>query len=158
MPHHLFVILHNLRSAYNVGSIFRTADSAGIQTLYLTGYTAVPPSSKLQKTALGALDYVRWEHHCDPLRLIKLLKSQNITVWSCEPVSQAKSLYEVRVPENICLVFGNEVKGIDQAILSLSNQIIKIPQFGKKESLNVATAAGICIYECRRQLLTGKVN
>jgi 23S rRNA (guanosine2251-2'-O)-methyltransferase len=149
----LYVLLDNIRSAYNVGSIFRSCDSAGVDKLYLTGYTAMPPEPKLQKTALGSLDSVVWEHHCQPLSLIKLLRQNGFLIWSCEPISQAVSIFNTPINQDICIILGNEVRGIQSEIISASDAVIKIPQLGIKSSLNVASAAAVIIYECRRQFL-----
>lgn len=153
MPPKLYVLLDNIRSAYNVGSVFRTCDSAGVDQLFLTGYTCTPPHPKLKKTALGSTQSVNWQHHCQPFPLIQSLKTKHINILSLEPINQAKSIYDVDFNQPSCLVFGNEERGISPDILSQSHQILAIPQFGFKESLNIATAAGIAIYEFKRKLL-----
>lgn len=147
------VLLNNIRSAYNVGSIFRSAESAGVDRLFLTGYTAIPPHPKLDKTALGSIESVNWEHHCDPLKLAQLMKNQGVMLWAMEPTETAASIYELDVTGDICLVFGHEETGVMPELLALADQVVKIPQFGLKESLNVAVAAGVAIYECKRKLL-----
>lgn len=147
----LVVLLDNIRSAYNVGSVFRTCDSAGVDTLLLTGYCAIPPNPKLQKTALGSMSSVIWEHHCDSFLAAKYIKSKNIKLICFETTPGAQSLHDFAFDTDACLVFGNEETGINQKILDIADQIIKIPQYGIKESLNIASAAAVAIYEFRRQ-------
>ena len=148
----IHVMLENVRSVYNVGSVFRTCDSAGVTSLHLTGFTAIPPHPRLQKTALGSTQSVPWQHHCQSLKAAHLLKSQGFKLVSFETVPQAISLFDYRFTSSSCLIFGHEETGISQELLDLSDDIIRIPQFGIKESLNIASAAAIAIYECRRQL------
>lgn len=147
-----YVLLENIRSAYNVGSIFRTCDSAGVDHLLLTGYTAIPPHPKLSKTALGSTTSVKWTHHCSGPLAVKHLKSQGISLISFEPLPHATSLFAYQYPRPACLIFGHEESGISPELLALSDQIIQIPHFGIKDSLNVASAAAIAIYEFKRQL------
>lgn len=147
----LVVLLDNIRSAYNVGSVFRTCDSAGVDKLLLCGYCAIPDNPKLQKTALGSISNVSWEHHCDAYQAVKYLQSQHIKIICFETTSGAIPLFEYAYAEDSCLVFGNEEQGIDSRILNSADAIIKIPQYGIKESLNIASAAAIGIYEFRRQ-------
>jgi len=149
----LYVLLDRLRSAYNVGSVFRTADSAGVDKLLLCGYCAYPPNPKLQKTALGSLDHVAWEHHCDAYQAAKYYQAQHFKIVCLETLPQAQSLYDYSYNQDTCLVFGNEEEGIDPRILAIADAVLKIPQFGVKESLNVASAAAVAIYEFRRQAL-----
>lgn len=147
----LIVLLDNIRSAYNVGSVFRTCDSAGVDQLLLCGYCAIPHHPKLDKTALGSTANVAWTHHCDAYQAAKYLKSQHFRLVCFETNSTAQSLFTTTFDHDTCLVFGNEEEGIDPRILSLADCIVKIPQYGIKESLNIASAAAIGIYEFRRQ-------
>lgn len=149
----LTVVLVNVRSAYNVGSIFRTCESAGVNQLALIGYTPTPLEPKLEKTALGALHQVPWIHFCDPLSTIHHFHHAHQKIIACEPIPSAQSLYTYNFPTQTCLLFGNEVTGLSKAVIAQADMVIKIPQFGHKESLNIATAAGILIYEWRRQFL-----
>lgn len=149
----LMVLLENIRSAYNVGSIFRTADSAGVARLYLTGYTAYPPHPKLEKTALGSLTSVPWEHHESAITVVQTLQKQGVRVLAAEVADVATSIYEIGFTEDTCLVFGNEVDGVSQELLSRVDGVVRVPMFGMKESLNVATAAGVVIYEFVRKRL-----
>jgi 23S rRNA (guanosine2251-2'-O)-methyltransferase len=147
----LWVMLDRIRSAYNVGSLFRTCDSAAVDRLLLTGWCAFPPHPKLQKTALGSLDHVAWEHHCSAAAAATYIKARGIKLICCETTDAAGSLFDHHYQQDTCLVFGNEENGIDPKVLDQADQILKIPQFGIKESLNVASAAAIAIYEFRRQ-------
>ena len=147
----LYVLLDYIRSVYNVGSVFRTGDSAGVDKIILAGWCGIPGNPKLQKTALGSLDHVPWEHHCDSIQAAKHVKSQKISLICFETTLDAISLFDFQFPENSCLVFGNEELGVKPEILAIADVIVKIPQYGIKESLNVASAAAIGIYEYRRQ-------
>jgi tRNA G18 (ribose-2'-O)-methylase SpoU len=147
----MMVLLDHIRSAYNVGSLFRTCDSAGVDKIVLTGWCAVPPNPKLQKTALGSLNHVEWEHHCDSLEAAKYYQSTGQKIICLETSPDAVSLFDFEFPENSCLVFGNEEAGVKPEILALADAVVKIPQYGVKESLNVASAAAVAIYEYRRQ-------
>lgn len=147
----LYVLLDHIRSAYNVGSVFRTCDSAGVDKLLLTGWCAFPPHPKLDKTALGSLHHVEWEHHCRPECAVQFLKSQGIKIICFESTPEATPLFEHQYTSDSCLIFGNEENGISPEVLEAADVVIKIPQYGMKESLNVASAAAIGIYEFRRQ-------
>ena len=147
----LFVLLDHIRSAYNVGSIFRTCDSADVDRLLLTGWCATPPNPKLDKTALGSINNVQWEHHCRPQDAIRMLKDQGFKIVCMETTKDAKLLFSYQYQHDTCLIFGNEETGISPDLLNLADEVIKIPQYGIKESLNVASAAAIAIYEFRRQ-------
>jgi tRNA G18 (ribose-2'-O)-methylase SpoU len=145
------VLLDNIRSAYNVGSVFRTCDSAGVDELLLTGYCAIPPNPKLQKTALGSINNVAWTHHCVTDNAVNYLKSHHIPIICFETAPNPISLFEYEFPASCCLVFGNEELGIQPSTIALADAVVKIPQYGIKESLNIASAAAIAIYEYRRQ-------
>lgn len=154
----LFVLLENIRSAYNVGSIFRTCDAAGVDKLFLAGFTAYPPDSKLNKTALGSIKNAAWEYNKNPLKIVQDLKLKNIQLLTLESEKQSPSIYKINFFTDTCLIFGNEIQGVSKQLKKLSNSIVKIPQFGKKESLNVSVAAGIAIYEFIRKRLEGNSN
>lgn len=147
----LIICLDNLRSAYNVGSIFRTADAVGKTSLYLAGYTPLPLSAKVAKTALGSTASVPWVHYCSLPSCLSLVREQGFRLVACETGSEAKSLFSYRFSPRTCLVFGNEIVGIQPVGLELADDQVAIPQYGLKESLNVATAAGILMYSYRRQ-------
>ena len=147
----LFVLLDHIRSAYNVGSIFRTSDSASVDSLLLTGWCATPPNPKLDKTALGSIENVTWEHHCQPASAVQNLKAQGFKIVCFETTKDAVSLFDYKYEQDTCIIFGNEENGVQPEVLALADTVIKIPQYGIKESLNVASAAAIAIYEFRRQ-------
>ena len=144
----MFVLLDNIRSAWNVGSIFRTCDGAGVGKLYLTGYTPYPPRQDISKVALGAEENVPWEYHADPLKLIKKLKRQGIKIVAVEQTdcSLDYKRFISKKGEKLCFVFGNEVEGVSPELLELADQVVEIPMYGKKRSLNVAVAVGVTLY------------
>lgn len=148
----LFVLLDNIRSMYNVGSIFRTSDSIMIQKLYLTGYTPTPEKKEVRKTALGSTESVEWEYYKDPVELIKKLKSEGIKIVALEITNQIILYTEISKKDfPMCLVIGNEITGIQNNILELCDISIELPMYGIKHSLNVAVAYGIAVYELRRK-------
>jgi len=150
------LILDNLRSAFNVGSIFRTADCVGLEKVYLCGITAHPPNQKVNKTALGTVDFIAWEHAEDTLGLIRLLKKQGVQVIGVETTSASIPFQEFEYPFPVCFVLGNEALGIPREILEMCDHLVEIPVRGFKNSLNVAVAAGIILYECERQWIRNK--
>ncbi len=142
-----YLILDNIRSAHNVGSIFRTADAAGIDKIYLCGYTPRPDKNdKIAKTALGAEKTVTWEHHALAWKLIENLKKEGVHVVALEQDPTAIDIFDFKAQFPLALVVGNEVKGISKALLKRAETILAIPQYGRKESLNVSVATGIAIY------------
>jgi tRNA G18 (ribose-2'-O)-methylase SpoU len=148
------VVLDNVRSMHNVGSIFRSADAFAIQKLYLCGYTPQPPHRDIHKTALGATESVDWAYYPATLECINQLKTNGYYIVSVEQAtgSITPATFIQNKPANpVAIVLGNEVEGVQQAIIDNSNMVIEIPQFGAKHSLNVAVAAGIVMYElsCR---------
>jgi 23S rRNA (guanosine2251-2'-O)-methyltransferase len=151
MVNALIVCADNVRSAYNVGSLFRTADAVGIEQLLLCGYTPHPPHPKLNKTALGSLLSVKWRHHCSTPAAIRYMKSLGFHIAVFELTPLAQDLFHTSLDRNTVMVFGNEVSGVDPEVISQADQVIKIPQHGSKESLNIASAAAIAMYEFRRQ-------
>lgn len=145
----VIVILDNVRSLNNIGSIFRTADAFLLEKIYLCGITATPPHKDIQKTALGATDTVAWEYVEDPLNLVEKLKQEDIRVFSVEQAENATMLNDF-LPEKdrkYALVFGNEVKGVQQKIVSASDGVIEIPQLGSKHSLNISVSAGVVLWD-----------
>lgn len=140
------VLAHNIRSMHNVGSIFRSADGAGVSRIYLTGYTACPPRKDISKTALGADESVAWEFHKDPVSVLKMLKADGVQILALEKNSKSKDISTFEPTHPFCLVVGNEIDGVDKALLKLSDAVLHIPMRGKKESLNVSVAFGIGIY------------
>lgn len=147
----IFVICHNIRSRHNVGSIFRTADGAGVSKIFLCGITPVPPHPNIEKVSLGAEKFVPWEKRKETWRVINELKKAGFEIIALEQSKKSISLERTdngcRFNKKIALVLGNEVKGLSESILKRADKIIQIPMFGKKESLNVATAFGVAIYK-----------
>lgn len=145
----LVLLLDNLRSIYNVGSIFRTADGAGVAHLHLGGITATPNHPKLAKTALGAAHQDNWTYYRSGVLAADKLLTQGYTLWALEISPTSRSLYDVSetdLPEKLALVVGNEVAGVDPAILARCAQTIALPMMGVKESLNVTIACGAAVY------------
>lgn len=150
----IFIILHNIRSLHNVGAIFRTADGAGIDKIYLTGYTPTPidvfgkTRKEIRKTALGAENYVKWEKIKDVGKLIARLKKDGVFVVAVEQGAGVINYkkFNPRADKPLALIFGNEVRGLSNNILKKCDKTIEIPMLGKKESLNVSVAVGIVIY------------
>jgi tRNA G18 (ribose-2'-O)-methylase SpoU len=157
MKKKLYVVIHNVRSAYNVGSVFRTSDGAGVEKIYLTGYTPAPydpqkeiypttAQNRLSKTALGAEKNVSWEKIKNINTAISKLRKENFSILSLEKTDASVDIEKFK-PEFPCaLILGNEVRGISKNLREKSDAIISIPMRGKKESLNVSVAAGIAIY------------
>lgn len=145
----IFLVINNIRSAYNVGSIFRTADGAGVTKVYLCGITPTPNDHKVLKTSLGAEEYVPWEYFKHPMRLLKNLQDEKLWLVALEQTKGSESIFSYEFPKNknIALIVGNEIKGLNKKILSCADKIIEIPMLGKKESLNVAVATGIALYQ-----------
>lgn len=146
----VILVLDNVRSAVNVGSIFRTADAFNVQKVYLCGITATPPNKDILKSALGATESVAWEYAPDALELITTFKEQDQNyILSIEQTRSSTPLNEFRplAGKTHVLVLGNEIDGVSQDIVHLSHACIEIPQFGTKHSLNVAVSAGIVLWE-----------
>ena len=146
------VLLDNIRSIYNVGSIFRTAVSAGISKLHLCGITATPENPRLAKTALGAEEFIAWQYHTNALYAAKSLHDEDFSLWAIEGGEEAKSLFSLKPPQNkqkILLIIGNELAGIDPEVMKISERILYIPMQGGKESLNLTVAFGIVAYFLR---------
>jgi len=147
----LHVVLDNLRSAFNVGSIFRTADAGAVAHIHLCGMTAHPPNKKLEKTALGALDYVPWTHHVSTVETLAGLREQGIICVAIEAIDSAVPHYDFQWPRASAIVFGNEVTGISPEVISQCDATVRIPMRGYKNTINVATAFGVVMYELLRQ-------
>ena len=148
-PPRRVVVCHNIRSRHNVGSIFRTADGAGVGKVFLCGITPSPPHPNIEKVSLGAEKYVEWEKRGDARRVIEKLKKDGFKIISLEQAEGAMRYDKFKPRGDVALIIGNEVKGLPQSILKKSDKIIYIPMFGKKESLNVSVAFGIAIYHLR---------
>src|ERR1043165_110239 len=145
------VVLDNVRSMYNVGAFFRTADAARIEKLCLCGITAKPPKSAITKTALGAEETVPWEHAWDALPLVQAMRGRGCEIAAIETSVHAIDLFDWTPRFPVCVVFGHEVEGIAPALSALCDTHVRIPMLGTKHSLNVATAGGIVTYELLRK-------
>ena len=147
----LHLLLDNLRSSYNVGSLFRTADGAAIGQMHLCGITPTPDHPKVAKTALGAQESVPWRYHRNALHAADRLDAQGFALWALEIHVDAVSILDAPMSRPLALVIGNEVTGVDPALLSRCERVIALPMLGRKRSLNVASAAAIAIYWLRFQ-------
>lgn len=146
----VIVILDNIRSTYNVGAIFRSADAIGIDKIYLSGITPTSPNPKISKVALGAEDYVLWEKVKTTWRLLEKLKKDGYFIIALEQNKKSKDIFKSKIYKKykkIALLLGPEIKGLSNKILKRADICLEIPMFGKKESLNVAVAFGIAIYQ-----------
>ncbi|MFC2086595.1 RNA methyltransferase [Bacteroidota bacterium] len=150
----LVVVLDNVRSLHNVGSVFRSADAFKVEKIYLCGITGQPPHKEIQKTALGATESVDWEYYDSTKILVQKLKKQNRILIAIEQTTGAENVLDFRTHTNslYAVIFGNEVKGIDQKVINLCDKCLEIPQFGTKHSLNISVCAGIVIWEFFKQL------
>ncbi|RYZ57395.1 MAG: TrmH family RNA methyltransferase [Chitinophagaceae bacterium] len=148
----VIAVLENIRSAYNVGSVFRTADAFLLEGIYLCGYTAFPPHKEIKKTALGAEDSVTWKHFKNIGEAIEEIRSQGYKVYAVEQAVDSWKLGSFTVEDDkVAVIFGNEVTGVEQSTIALCDGVIEIPQLGMKHSLNVATAAGVVLWELIRE-------
>lgn len=152
----IIVVLENIRSAYNVGSVFRTADAFLIEAIYIIGYSAKPPHKEIKKTALGAEESVEWKYFKTTAEAIEELKEKEYKVYAVEQTEGSCKLSAAgfKQKDNIAVVFGNEVTGVEQSTIELCEGCIEIPQLGMKHSLNVATAAGVVLWE----LIRSRIN
>lgn len=150
----LILVLDDIRSLHNIGSVFRTADAFLIEKIYLCGITATPPHKEIHKTALGATETVTWEHHNNVLEVIQKLKEENVKTLAIEQVERAVFLQNFKVDQNqkYALVFGNEVHGVSQDAVALCDGCIEIPQLGTKHSLNISVSAGIVVWDLFQKL------
>ncbi len=144
------VVCEDIRSLYNVGSIFRTSDGAGIEKLYLCGYTGHPPRQEIDKTALGSVESVPWEYCPNQFEVIRMLKNRGYRIVALEHTGRSLPYDEARYEFPVCLVLGNEVKGLTDELLSLCDMAVAIPMHGLKQSLNVTVAYGILVYHVAR--------
>lgn len=145
----LIVILDNIRSLNNVGSVFRTADAFRIEHIYLCGITASPPHKDIQKTALGSTESVDWSHAEDTVGVVQDLKAKGIKVWAVEQAEKATFLqhFKPKTGTTYAVVFGHEVKGVSQNVVSICDGVLEIPQFGTKHSLNISVSCGIVLWQ-----------
>ncbi|MBM3811273.1 MAG: RNA methyltransferase [Acidimicrobiia bacterium] len=145
------ILLDNVRSMYNVGAFFRTADAAGVEKLLLGGITAQPPKHQISKTGLGAEERVGWKHSWEPAGLLRELREHQYEIAAIETNPRSVDLYDWRPRFPVCVVFGHEVDGIQAGLLEMADTFVRIPMLGQKHSLNVATAGGVVIYELLRK-------
>jgi 23S rRNA (guanosine2251-2'-O)-methyltransferase len=149
--HYFAQVLDNVRSAYNVGSILRTAETGGVEEVLCCGLTPCPPHDKISKTAFSAAFSVPTRHFMSTLAAIAALRSDGYVVYGMETTSRSSNYSAVRYPEKVALVLGNEVTGIDTSVMKMCDALIEIPTFGMKNSLNVACAAPVVVFEVLRQ-------
>jgi 23S rRNA (guanosine2251-2'-O)-methyltransferase len=151
----VIAVLENIRSAYNVGSVFRTADAFLLEAIYITGYTCIPPHKEIKKTALGAEETVDWKHFANAPEAIIALKAAGYKIYAIEQAANSLQLQQVNfaADEKIAVIFGNEVTGVEQETIGQCDGCIEIPQLGMKHSLNIATAAGVVLWEIVRKKL-----
>jgi 23S rRNA (guanosine2251-2'-O)-methyltransferase len=145
------VLLDNIRSLYNVGSFFRTADGAGVERLYLSGISGRPPRKEIAKTALGAEERVEWEGVDDPLALVDRLRARRYEIAAIETSPRAVDLFDWQPRFPVCVLFGSEIDGLSAELLDRCDTHVRIPMLGLKHSLNVSTAGGVVLYELLRK-------
>ncbi len=154
---HCVVWLHNIRSMHNVGSVFRTCDAFGIGTVALSGFTPVPPRPEISKAALGADAFVPWICEENAENMLKRLRDAEYTLCAIEQTTASKPIFALRSvntpAKKLCFLFGNEVNGVDDALLKEAEHVFEIPQFGKKHSLNVSVSAGVVLFQYLSSLL-----
>ncbi|WP_303318601.1 RNA methyltransferase [Flavivirga abyssicola] len=145
----IIIVLDNIRSLNNIGSVFRTSDAFLIEKIYLCGITAKPPHKDIHKTALGSTDTVDWEYVDDTMDLVETLQAKNIKICAIEQAENATMLNDFKPKANTtyALIFGNEVKGVAQNVVSASDTVIEIPQFGTKHSLNISVSCGVVVWD-----------
>lgn len=150
----LILVLDDIRSLHNIGSVFRTSDAFLVEKIILCGITATPPNKEIHKTALGATETVAWEHHENVLEVIENLKKENVITMAIEQVESAVFLQDFKVEKNqkYALVFSNEVHGVSQEAVAICDGCIEIPQLGTKHSLNIAVSAGIVVWDLFQKL------
>lgn len=150
----IIVVLDDIRSLHNIGSVFRTGDAFLIEKIYLCGITATPPNKEIHKTALGATETVTWEYIKEVEEVVGKLRKENVNIFAVEQTEKAIMLdqFEPDVNEKYALIFGNEVKGVSQNAIDKSDGVIEIPQLGSKHSLNISVSAGIVIWDLFKKL------
>jgi 23S rRNA (guanosine2251-2'-O)-methyltransferase len=150
----IVIVLDNIRSLNNIGSVFRTADAFLIEAVYLCGITATPPHREIQKTALGATESVTWKHFSSTTEALKELKNDNFKIAAIEQAGNSTMLndFNLNKDEKLAVIFGNEVKGVEQEAINLSDVVIEIPQYGTKHSLNISVSAGMVIWDLYQKI------
>ena len=152
------ILVENVRSVHNVGSIFRSADGFGAEKIYLTGYTAYPPRKDLHKTALGAEDAVPWQYYENPVEAVKMIKKQGISLVLIEQTKESESIYKIEWEFPLCFIIGNEVSGVSEELSELTDIHVELPMRGIKQSLNVSVATGVVGYEFARYYYTKHIQ
>lgn len=145
----IVIVLDNIRSLNNIGSVFRTADAFRVESIFLCGITACPPNNEIHKTALGATETVNWKYFEKTIDAVNELKIQNVTIISIEQAESSIELQDFKIEKNknYALFFGNEVKGVEQEVVNASNYCVEIPQFGTKHSFNISVSVGIVLWD-----------
>ncbi len=156
----IIIVLDNIRSQHNIGSVFRTSDAFKVESIHLCGITATPPNREIHKTALGATETVNWHHFENTLQSIDYLRNNNYLIFAIEQADISVSLdsFELNTKEKIALVFGNEVDGVSDEIMQKVDGCIEIPQYGTKHSLNISVSAGIVIWEIAKKYLISEIK
>lgn len=156
----IIIVLENIRSAYNVGSVFRTSDAFLIEAIYIIGYSAKPPHKEIKKTALGAEETVDWKYFKTTAEAVEELRGNGFTVYAAEQAEGSFKLNAIGFEpgEKIAVIFGNEVTGVEQSTIGLCDGCLEIPQLGMKHSLNIATAAGVVLWELVRTRMPQSVK
>ena len=151
----VIVVLENIRSAYNVGSVFRTSDAFLVEAIFIVGYSAKPPHKEIKKTALGAEETVDWKHFNTSAEAIEELRTKGFNIYAAEQAEGSYKLNSIHVEpkEKMAVIFGNEITGVEQSTIHQCDGCIEIPQLGMKHSLNIATAVGVVLWELVRQKL-----
>ncbi len=143
------LLAHNIRSLWNVGAFFRTCDALAVEHLHLTGYTGHPPRKEITKTAIGADLTIPWDHNRDPLPVIEQLKKDGWQIVALELTKDSVDISTFMPSDKVCLIAGHELEGVPEEILKMADAVVQIPMLGKKESMNVAVAAGIALHRLR---------
>jgi tRNA G18 (ribose-2'-O)-methylase SpoU len=156
----IIIVLDNIRSQHNIGSVFRTSDAFKVESIHLCGITATPPNREIHKTALGATETVNWHHFENTLQSIDYLRNNNYLIFAIEQADISVSLdsFELNTKEKTALVFGNEVDGVSDEIMQKVDGCIEIPQYGTKHSLNISVSAGIVIWEIAKKYLISEIK
>ncbi len=149
MTKDIVVIAHNIRSLWNIGAFFRSADAFGVAHIHLTGYTAAPPRKEISKTALGAESTISWSQEKDVFQVIERRKKEGYCIVSLELAQGSSPLMDFRTEKPVCLILGHEILGVPSELMALSDHTVYIPMLGAKNSLNVSVAAGIALYQIR---------
>lgn len=145
----IVILAHNIRSIWNIGTLFRTGDAFGVDHIHLTGYTAQPPRKEISKTALGAEEWIPWSYTKDPLEAVEKRRSEGFLIVALEKNDRSIAINTLNSDKPICLIIGHEILGVNDELLNASDTVVHIAMQGKKESLNVAVATGIALYALR---------